>query len=173
MASQPWTQEPEEEQPRKERKAEPTLQLGKNIAQMARQIWLAGLGAMAATGEEGSQLFRTLVERGKEVEPTLSEGWSKVREEWGEKVQRMGQQVRTRAEEAMPDREKLMRQAMERMDLPTRHDLEELSHRVEVLSRKVDKLAGAAAHHEEPAKPAVKTVAKKAPAARTRRTAKG
>ena len=165
MASQPWTQEPEEEKQRQESKAGPTLQLGKNLGQMARQIWLAGLGAMAATGEEGAQLFRTLVERGKEVEPNLSEGWSKVRDEWTEKMQRMGQQVRTRAEEAMPDREKLMRQAMERMDLPTRQDLHELSHRVDVLSRKVEKLAGTAAHHEETAKPA----ATKAPASRTRR----
>ena len=38
------------------------------LKESARRVWLAGLGALAAAGEEGSKMFSRLVERGRDYE---------------------------------------------------------------------------------------------------------
>ncbi len=50
-------------------------QVQTEIVENAHQIWLAGLGAVATAQEEGSKLFKNLVERGEDVEKA---GKSKV-----------------------------------------------------------------------------------------------
>ena len=45
-------------------------QLTSVILESANQIWLAGLGAFARAQEEGTKVFDTLVEAGKEIENT-------------------------------------------------------------------------------------------------------
>jgi poly(hydroxyalkanoate) granule-associated protein len=45
-------------------------QLTSMILESANQIWLAGLGAFARAQEEGTKVFDTLVEAGKEIEST-------------------------------------------------------------------------------------------------------
>ena len=42
-----------------------------NAIEYARQVWLAGLGALAKAEKEGSKLFDTLVQRGEELEASL------------------------------------------------------------------------------------------------------
>ena len=36
-----------------------------------REVWLAGLGALATTGESATRAFDALVKRGKQLEPSL------------------------------------------------------------------------------------------------------
>ena len=40
----------------------------KNVSDTARQIWLAGLGALASAKDEGVKIYDTLVEKGTEFE---------------------------------------------------------------------------------------------------------
>ena len=44
----------------------PFEEMQKELADRGRDVWLAGLGALATVEEEGSKLFARLVERGKE-----------------------------------------------------------------------------------------------------------
>jgi hypothetical protein len=43
------------------------------MAGFGREIWLAGLGAVAVMDAEGAELFERLVERGKQVDARVSE----------------------------------------------------------------------------------------------------
>jgi len=45
-----------------------TREVQKDVMESAHKIWLAGLGAMAVAEEEGSKLFKTLVDRGHDIE---------------------------------------------------------------------------------------------------------
>jgi len=49
------------------RAARPTPPTGDPL----RELWLAGLGAVAATGETAAEAFDTLVARGRRLEPTV------------------------------------------------------------------------------------------------------
>jgi poly(hydroxyalkanoate) granule-associated protein len=43
-----------------------------------REIWLAGLGALGATGEQGERLFHSLVEQGRTLESSSRESLSET-----------------------------------------------------------------------------------------------
>lgn len=127
------------------------VRTGWGVGRMVRQIWLAGLGAMAATGEEGAHLFQALVERGEEVEPNLQVGWNKLRDEVTSKMQWAGEQARPEAEK-ISSRLRSMRPA-------DRTEVEKLSRRVEELTARIEEMS-----RTRPAKAA----ARKAPAAASR-----
>jgi poly(hydroxyalkanoate) granule-associated protein len=117
-------------------KAERTLdfdveQARKEILDAGRNIWLAGLGVVARVEEEGKDLLETLVERGRKVEKqqfkTLDRTVSRTSDglkEWSDRVQENVQ--------------KGMEEALHRFGLPSRHDLDRLSARINTLSKKVD-----------------------------------
>ena len=56
------------------RKSKGTLVLRESV----EQVWLAGLGALALTEEEGSKLFKTLVKRGEGFERTAKKQLQKA-----------------------------------------------------------------------------------------------
>lgn len=95
----------------------------------ARRVWLAGLGALAAAEEEGSKLFKRLVEKGEKLEAEgkdrVKEAKSKVGEAWGEASGKIDEQVS---------------KALHKVGVPTRDEIRKLTRRVEELSAKVDQL---------------------------------
>jgi hypothetical protein len=66
------------------------LQRGSEMAGFGREIWLAGLGALATIDEDGREVFDRMVERGKEVESRrrtrLSERREKVAQAFEENI---------------------------------------------------------------------------------------
>ena len=122
------------------------------IRKSAHDIWLAGLGALSAAGEEGEQLFRQLVKRGETVDKASRS-----------RVIHLKARARDLRADASAAFGKLavpidagMTKALHRLGVPTRREILSLTKRVEDLTRAVEKSRRTRVHHSrKPAAPAV------------------
>jgi poly(hydroxyalkanoate) granule-associated protein len=136
--------------------------LNDEIRESAHKIWLAGLGAMTAAEEEGSKLFKSLVEKGKTYESKGREVVDDLRSDVEEavgKARGKAENAWDRFEERSDD---LIASAIKRFGVPTREEIATLTKRVEELTKVVEKLnAGtkAEAKATKPAKPTKTTKA--------------
>jgi poly(hydroxyalkanoate) granule-associated protein len=124
----------------KKMKTQGEKQSAENIMELTRLIWLAGLGAFAMVEEEGGKLFENLVKEGERFE----ERTKKVADDTVEDVRDKVEEVKDKAistwdklEEVLEDR---VARILNRLGVPTRKDVEDLSKRVEVLNETVKKL---------------------------------
>lgn len=119
------------------------------LFESTRKLWLAGLGTLSVVEEEGSELFDELVKKGRKMEEKSRERLSKTKAELESGTDELA--------------EKLDRQVsgvLQKMGVPSRAQVQDLTVRVEQLMEQVDRLA--------PAKPAKKTSSR----ARTTKTTK-
>ncbi len=100
------------------------------IKDSAHKIWLAGLGALAAAGEEGDKLFRRLVEKGETVEKSGKQQVDVAKEKLGA----VWSEVESKLDDSVSN-------VLHRMGVPTRDEIGKLTRRVEDLAAKVEKLA--------------------------------
>jgi len=123
-------------------------QLAARIRDSANQIWLAGLGAFAKAQKEGTKIFDSLVEEGevvqkqakKTVEDTVNDVKARASKTWD-------QVSWAQLERVFEDR---VARALHTLSVPTKKDLDTLSHRVAELTTVTKKLS--AAMEEEPAR---------------------
>jgi poly(hydroxyalkanoate) granule-associated protein len=130
-----------------------------------RNLWLAGLGAVAEVEDGGRELFDRLVERGVPVQ---------------EKQKKLTETVTERASKAARSFSKLVEETVElegrgmlkRLNLMTREDVKILSARLETFSKKIDAYA---AHPEAAVQDNQKTIKTKktVQAAKASRAKKG
>ena len=111
------------------------------LRESAHKIWLAGLGALAVAGEEGRNLFRTLVERGEELEGRGRVHVDKVKG----KVKDARSNVEMAFERAQEGFDDKVAAALHRMGVPTRNEIAKLTKRVEDLTKSIEKLRQKAA----------------------------
>ena len=91
------------------------------------QVWLAGLGALAVTEEEGSKLFRTLVKKGDSFERSSK---AQIR-----KMAARAEGLRTDAMERIGSGfDDAMSSVLHRIGVPTSTDIARLTRRVESLT---------------------------------------
>jgi poly(hydroxyalkanoate) granule-associated protein len=91
------------------------------------QVWLAGLGALALTEEEGSKFFHSLVKKGEVVERR-----SKARLE---DVMTAAKRVPATAISTIERRtDETFQNVIERLGIPTRKDIDLLTRRIEKLT---------------------------------------
>lgn len=106
----------------------------------AKEIWLAGLGALSAVEEEGSKLFRSLVDRGSEFEnkrkEQIDELWEDISERYKSAENRFGEKFDD-IEETV---ESSVKSIVSRMGIPSRTEVEKLSEKVDALNEKLEKL---------------------------------
>ena len=111
-----------------------------NIMELTRLIWLAGLGAFAMVEEEGGKLFENLVKEGERFE----ERTKKVADDTVEDVKGKVEEVKDKAIDTWDKLEKVLEdrvaRILNRLGVPTRKDIEDLSRRVEALNETVKKL---------------------------------
>lgn len=118
-----------------------------DLKESAHRIWLAGLGALAAAGEEGTKAFNRLVDRGREFE---TKGKDEVKAQ-ADKAREQFDRAKGKAEGQWDDwSEKLdeaLTRSLHRLGVPTRDEIRTLTQRVEELTAKVEALKprGAAA----------------------------
>lgn len=108
-----------------------------NVLDSAHKIFLAGLGTVKTVGDESGELFDRLVERGKDLEAQGKKGlrtWRKELEKTTSKVEGRVDRLGDRIDDQVTN-------ALHRLGVPTRTEIQTLTRRVEELSRKVDKLA--------------------------------
>ncbi len=103
------------------------------LKESAHRIWLAGLGALAAAGEEGSKMFSKLVDRGREYE-------GKGRTTVNEQVNRAASAAETTWDNLGERFDDMMTSTLHRLGVPTREEIRTLTQRVEELNSKVEML---------------------------------
>lgn len=99
-----------------------------------RNVWLAGLGAVALAEEEARSLFDRLVVRGEKFEKSDKNLVGKTIEDAADVVKKVGDRV----ESAVQSTFGVM---LNRAGVPSRSEIRTLIDRVEELNKKVEKLA--------------------------------
>lgn len=134
-------------------------QLASAVRTSAHQIWQAGLGAFAKAQEEGGRVFNKLVEEGTNLQRrTRSMAEDKVSEvtdtvtKVADGVSKQASGSWDKLEQVFEDR---VARALSTIGVPTQKDIQELTKRVEQLSRAVAAATGKKV-------PAAKTAAKPA-----------
>lgn len=112
----------------------------KNVQEEVREsvhkIWLAGLGALAATEEEGTKIFNNLVEKGESYEARGKKEAAKLKEKMESKVGK-AESSWEKLGEAFDEK---VSAAIKRLGVPSRDEITTLTKRVEELTLKVDQL---------------------------------
>jgi poly(hydroxyalkanoate) granule-associated protein len=139
--------------------------LSRSLVESAQQIWMAGVGAFTRAQGEGSKLFEALVNEGMNIEKTTRKlATGKVDAVRDAMEDRVGA-VRGRASDTWDRLEKVfedrVQRALNRLGIPGREELAELTARVDALSAHSRKAKAAA-----PAKKTRTVVAKPKKAAR-------
>jgi poly(hydroxyalkanoate) granule-associated protein len=138
-----------------------------------RNLWLAGLGAVAEVEEGGRELFGRLVERGRPVEEHQKKRMNEVAGRTSRTVQELKKLLQDQVAWES-------RGVLKKLNLMTVEDVKILSARLETLSKKLDEYAalkaapkGAAAPEEETEiETIILTDALKATRSRQRKTAR-
>ncbi len=127
------------------------------LKESAHEIWLAGLGAFSLAGEEGGKLFKQLVEKGSELEEVNKARISDL----VEKATALKDEAKTAVKKVAAPLESGLNSAMQRLGVPTRDEIVNLTKRVEELTKVVAKTkAQAAAPKPKAAAPKAKPAAK-------------
>ncbi len=106
------------------------------VKESAGKIWLAGLGALSLAGEEGSKMFRSLVEKGKDFESREKAPVEAVKKTMGGAKERVGD-IWGRLEDGFNDKVGV---ALEKLGVPTRGEIQQLTERVDALMAALEKL---------------------------------
>lgn len=149
-------------------------QMSRSLVESAQHIWMAGVGAFNRAQGEGSKLFEALVKEGMNIEQnTRKLATGKVDAVRDAMEGRVGV-VRERASDTWDRLEKVfeerVQRALNRLGVPGREDLTELSGRIDALAAQI-RQSGATKPADKSRKPAIKKTDGKAPAA-VRKTAR-
>lgn len=124
------------------------------LTERGREVWLAGLGALATVEEEGSKLFNRLIERGQEFEEERRHEIEEVTEEVTETARKQRDEALSQIEEAGEETRSALtntvKNALERFGVPTRDEVDRLAKKVDALSQQVDDLASSLSETQEP-----------------------
>jgi poly(hydroxyalkanoate) granule-associated protein len=112
----------------------------------AYDIWLAGLGAFSLAGEEGTKLFKHLVEKGSEMEVANKARINELTENLTERAQSLKGEAKSAFDKVTSPIEGGLNSAMHRLGVPTRSEIVHLTERVEELTKLVAKTKAADEH---------------------------
>jgi poly(hydroxyalkanoate) granule-associated protein len=147
--------------------------MANKIMESGQQIWLAGLGAFAKAQEEGGRLYEALIKEGSALEKITTKYTTGKVDEVRGAVENTVAQVKDRASDTWDKLEKVFEERVSRalggLGIPGREELNELTRKVDELSKAIKGMNKAG--NEKPvkapvAKPAVKPAAKAAPVAK-------
>ena len=115
-----------------------------DVLHSARKVWLAGLGAISMVEEGASDLFDQLVTQGRKASSRgrkeLENAKARVEGEWRDARTRVGETLEGVGSKV----DQQVAEALHRLGIPTRAEIQALTRRVEQLTRHVDKWQGAA-----------------------------
>jgi poly(hydroxyalkanoate) granule-associated protein len=110
--------------------------VGHSFVDLLRKVVLAGVGAVAMSRDETEQLVAKLVERGelaqKDAEKLLRDVQSRLRQGRPD-VQEQAEKVTARAQQGMED-------FLNRLNIPSKRDIEDLSAKIAQLAARVEEL---------------------------------
>ncbi|MGB5549115.1 MAG: phasin family protein, partial [Thermoanaerobaculia bacterium] len=103
------------------------------LFESTRRIWLAGLGTLSVVEEESTEIFDQLIKKGRLVEEKSRQRMSKTKAEIESGTEELSEELA----------EKLDRQVsgvLQKLGVPSRAQVQDLTQRVEQLSEQVDRL---------------------------------
>lgn len=152
-------------------------QLSGTVKESAQQIWLAGLGAFAKAQEEGGKVFEALVKEGTSIQRKTQAAAEEKISEATNRMATMATDISSKASGQWDKLENIFEErvskALNKLGVPSAKDIDVLIARIEELNRNVARLSAKSEGvprgkaTTRVAKPAVKPVAKRAPARKT------
>ena len=143
--SQQPTSRPEDDAAVGEQRPFDLKNLPDEITGRAREIWLAGLGALSRVEEEGDKIFRDLVQRGESYEARRRQQLEGVTSGLRERQEALTHDVTERLENATESVDRAVSDTLSgtlgRIGVPTRTEVRGLSRKVGELSKKLDALS--------------------------------
>lgn len=131
--------------PTSERESFDLKDLPDEVTNQAREIWLAGLGALSRLEQEGDKVFQSLVERGKSYENKRRKQFEEATDTLLERQESFAQDVTQRLDDATTSVEKIVSDTLSEtlgsIGVPTNNEVRGLSRRVGELSQKLDALS--------------------------------
>jgi poly(hydroxyalkanoate) granule-associated protein len=119
---------------------------GRALIDSAREIWMAGLGAFGRAQEEGGKVFERLVREGMSLEQKTRRFATGQVDGARDAVEHTVANVRERATDTWDKLEKVFEDrvsnALKKLGVPGREEMEALLERVEELNREVRKSQG-------------------------------
>ena len=113
----------------------------RDMTDSAQQIWLAGLGALSRTQQEGGKFFDALVEEGVRIQQKTHAYTQEQIKQTREQAAPWVEAARKRTTAAMGKLEQVfdarVARALKHMNMPSQSDIRELSARVDALAREV------------------------------------
>lgn len=122
------------------------------IFESTRRLWLAGLGTLSTVEEEGTEIFDQLVKKGRVLEEKSRKRLSKTKAE-----------LESGTDELTEKLDRQVSGVLQKMGVPSRAQVQDLTVRVEQLMEQVDRLT--------PKKPVKKTTTTRARASKPKKTA--
>ncbi len=119
-----------------------------DVKSYARKIWLAGLGAYARVGQEGSEYFQELIVAGQAVEKKgkkavtekLEAANAEIDEAKGE-VSSFKGRVEVQLDKVEKAFDSRVASALNRIGIPSKHDVETLSAKLDELTALLERVA--------------------------------
>ncbi|MEX5667676.1 phasin family protein [Pseudomonas neuropathica] len=119
-----------------------------DVKSYARKIWLAGLGAYAKVGQEGSEYFQELIKTGQTVEKKgkkavtekLEAANAEIDEAKGE-VSSFKGRVEVQLDKVEKAFDSRVASALNRIGIPSKHDVETLSAKLDELTALLERVA--------------------------------
>ncbi|QHC93496.1 poly(3-hydroxyalkanoate) granule-associated protein PhaI [Pseudomonas sp. R84] len=119
-----------------------------DVKSYARKIWLAGLGAYAKVGQEGSDYFQELIKAGQAVEKKGKKAVTEKLEAANAEIDEAKSEVSSfkgRVEVQLDKVEKAfdsrVASALNRIGIPSKHDVETLSAKLDELTALLERVA--------------------------------
>ncbi|WP_285419699.1 phasin family protein [Pseudomonas sp. efr-133-TYG-5] len=119
-----------------------------DVKSYARKIWLAGLGAYAKVGQEGSDYFQELIKAGQTVEKKGKKAVTEKLEAANAEIDEARTEVSSfkgkvevqldKVEKAFDSR---VASALNRIGIPSKHDVETLSAKLDELTALLERVA--------------------------------
>ncbi|MNF99121.1 Poly(hydroxyalcanoate) granule associated protein (phasin) [compost metagenome] len=130
------------------KKIDPSTGTLSDVKSYARKIWLAGLGAYAKVGQEGSEYFQELIKAGQVVEKKGKKVVAEKLEAANAEIDEAKSEVSTfkgkvevqldKVEKAFDTR---VASALNRIGIPSKHDVETLSAKLDELTALLERVA--------------------------------
>jgi poly(hydroxyalkanoate) granule-associated protein len=134
-------------EPPEEGKSGPQEKASEPVVDALRQVWLAGLGALAGVGQQGERLFQSLVEKGREFEPTVYEHSKKAAEEMkhaasgaGSWLKELAEKIGQGAGKAEAALDEKVTASLRRMGFITKEEVAALSQKIEELTARLEQI---------------------------------
>jgi poly(hydroxyalkanoate) granule-associated protein len=104
-----------------------------DLVQAGRNVWFAGLGAVAMAEDEARGTFHRLVNRGRELDKDKESRIGRTVEDLSGRAKNFTRKVETQFQDTM-------HATLRRVGVPNRDEIQTLIRRVEELTHKVDQL---------------------------------